>query len=137
MVFTTFVLFLLPVIIRILWDNYSITRKKNSLDGPEHSVRWAATGFLILALCIINHRYIRFDPPFWATLLFGTTIFALFFDYGLNLARGLHWSYVSPVKPNPSIWERIRQKLNAPAELIIKLWLCGAGYGCYTQYYLL
>ena len=61
----------------------------------------------------------------WRTLVFSVCWYAGFFDYAINIVRGLNPWHVGNKK---FLYERVRAKMGPWIELFIKIWLVIVGY---------
>lgn len=133
----TIFLFLLPLIGRLAWDYHTIMVQKRFIDARSHFLRWGYTTIGVFLIALLNHLRIDFKPYLLCGVAAQAGIFFLGFDWGLNILRGLKWSYRSPMVDHPSFFERLRQKTWIPIEVLVKIWLAAAGITAYINYELL
>src|SRR6478609_4045389 len=113
------ILFILPFIIRLGFDTYSIKKAKTKISKRGYLIRNTLTGGLIILAGVISKSY-ETSPPLWTAILFSFTLFFGLFDYSLNVARGLAWYYSSPDEHHNSVWERARQSMPPISEFFLK-----------------
>src|SRR6476620_7983377 len=113
------IVLLLPTVFKLALDSKTILINKREVNH--------ALGLFILCLFVLVAALVvkHIDPVnLFQSATFSFGLFALLFDYSLNLIRGKNIFYIDEGKDGKqSLSDSVYQKLGAAGVVLIKLWL--------------
>jgi len=127
--FVAIVLMCMPLMLRLSFDALWILVVKKEVDHTAHSAAmFALMVFISIHVYSIEQTHNVIQPFF-----FQIGIFTLFFDYGLNLVRGLKWHYIDQgLDGKQSFADSVYQRIGVLGTLFLKLWLALL---CFSVYF--
>lgn len=127
----TILLLFIPLIQRLWWDLKTIKSGKEI----RHGYHLAVSAMIMLAVSYLAVRLGNYHA-IWQPYALSVGIFGLFFDYALNILRGLNWYYIDD-EPESSWTDKQWSKAGVWGTLFIKLWVAGVCFSiCYFSSYI-
>jgi len=121
-------LLVIPLGLRLWWDYHTIVNQKKEVNHAAHTI---LTGVMMAVVSVFDWAL---GPTkfYFQPLILSFGVFVLFFDYALNLLRGLNWWYVDEgLDGKQSLTDRIYTMLPWYGILFLKFWIFLLGFSVY------